>query len=148
MSEGEGSTLLSTYDAIFDSGWNSIFQGNRMNLKVVGLERVVCMYITYRHWSGAGQRISAARLHGVASLDVSFSPLATNTKNSSASVSNLCAVFPNLTEVDLGYSYMRTSKSSVLYNIAGDCPSLTRLSWRGCEGDLYLNGFQLRMQPI
>jgi len=124
----EGTTIQALFDAIVLRRWNQVFQGNRTHLKIVGLERLT----EPSHFLVRTRSAAESVLTGVTSLDASCSPQDANRKvNQMNTISSLCNMLPNLSEVNL--SFMLIAHVQPLLYVLSRCRNLTRLTWKGCD---------------
>jgi hypothetical protein len=129
----QGSSAENLFDRTVNNNWNEQLQGNFTHLKIVGLERLQHTRPAFlRDWRNT--ILGVVQLTGITSLDMACNPSdnVVQGRLDWTTVFPLALIFPNLTQVDLSYANIALPD-----NLCGFfckyCPTLTRLSWNGCQ---------------
>lgn len=127
-----GSSAETLFDKIVNNNWNEQLQGYFTRLKIVGLDRLQHTRPEFlRDWRNT--ILGVVRLTGVTSLDMTCSPSdAAQGRLDFATIFPLVLIFLNLTEVDLSYANI-ANPGNLCGSFCSFCPTLTRLSWNGCQ---------------
>jgi len=158
----ENTTFRSLYNAIVAGDWSRVFLGNRKHLRIEGINawRVADFPLGYtnealnyvhRQLEGATNRNNGteaadwlqAVLAGVISADFSVTPNDLDGVDNKEYLPFLFQLLPNLKELDLSHVRVARAVGSVFFD---GCPNLTRLTWKGSLGSLFLTGSALMGQ--
>lgn len=131
-------TIHDLYATIASNGWETTFsiQSNKKYLKVRGLEKLKEPDDYTEGWVDRAPN-GDLRLDSITSLDMSAEPKVVQTKINSSEVEGVMHILPNLQEVDLSYVYYSSMK---LMGLERACRTITRLTWKGCNSFLDIDG--------